>query len=57
MCTTSTECKAVIIVMLTVMSCMDRHMISWNLGWVWFDLVGLVKVGLFRLWVGHGETL
>jgi hypothetical protein len=56
MCTTSTECKIVITVMLTVMSGMDPHMISWNLRWVWFDLVGFVEVGFFRLWVGHGET-
>jgi hypothetical protein len=41
MCTTSVECKIVIIVMLTVMSGMDHHMISetcdgfWlSLGWV-----------------------
>jgi hypothetical protein len=57
MCTTSTKCKIVITVMLTVMSGMDPHMISWNLRWVWFGLDGFVKVGFFRLWVGHGETL
>jgi hypothetical protein len=39
-----------------VMSGMDPHMISWNLIWIWFGLVGFVKVGFFRLWVGHGET-
>jgi hypothetical protein len=39
-----------------VMSGMDPHMISWNLRWVWFGLVGFVKVGLFTLWVGHSET-
>jgi hypothetical protein len=33
-CTTSTECKIVIRVVLTVMSSMDPHMISGNLGWV-----------------------
>jgi hypothetical protein len=33
-CTTSTECKTVKIAMLTVMSGMDPHMISGNLGWV-----------------------
>jgi hypothetical protein len=43
MCTTSAECKTVIIAVLTVMSGMDPHMIRWNLGWVWFDLVGLSK--------------
>jgi hypothetical protein len=25
---------------LTVMSSMNPHMIRWNLGWVWFGLVG-----------------
>jgi hypothetical protein len=30
-CTTSVECKTVITVVLTVMSSMDPHMISWNL--------------------------
>jgi hypothetical protein len=34
MCTTSAECKSVITVMLSVMSGMDLHMISGNLGWV-----------------------
>ena len=42
MCTSSAECKTVITAMLTVMSGMDPHMISWNLRWVWFGLVGLV---------------
>jgi hypothetical protein len=56
MCTTSAECKTVITDVLTVMSGMDPHMIRWNLRWVWFDLVGFVEVGFFRLWVGHGET-
>jgi hypothetical protein len=56
MCTTSTECKAVITAVLTIMSGMDPHIISWNLRWVWFGLVGFVEVGFFRLWVGHGET-
>jgi hypothetical protein len=31
-CTTSVECKTIITVMLTVMSGMDRHMISGNPG-------------------------
>jgi hypothetical protein len=31
-CTTSVECKTIITVMLTVMSVMDPHMISGNLG-------------------------
>jgi hypothetical protein len=38
MCTTSVECKTVIIVMLMVMSNMDPHMISENLGWVLLSL-------------------
>jgi hypothetical protein len=37
-CTTSAECKTVIIIMLTVMSGMDPHMISGNLGWVLLSL-------------------
>jgi hypothetical protein len=57
MCTTSTECKIVITVMLSVISGMDPHMISGNLGWVfvksWLDCV---EVDFIRLWVGHGET-
>jgi hypothetical protein len=32
-CTTFVECKTVITVVLTVMSGMDPHMISGNLGW------------------------
>jgi hypothetical protein len=39
-CTTSTECKAVITTVLTVMSGMDPHMISGNPE---FGLVGLSK--------------
>ena len=50
MCTTSAECKTVIIAVLTVMSGMDPHMISWNLGWVWFGLVWLV----LSKWVSLG---
>jgi hypothetical protein len=56
-CTISAECKTVITVVLTVMSGIDPHMISGNLGWVfvmsWF---GCVEVGFIRLWVDHGET-
>jgi hypothetical protein len=56
-CTTSAECKTVIIVVLTVMSGMDPHMISGNLGWVFVkSWLGCVEVGFIRLWVGHGET-
>jgi hypothetical protein len=42
MCTTSAECKTVIIVVLTVMSSMDPHMISRT-------RVGLVESGLVSL--------
>jgi hypothetical protein len=56
-CTTSVECKTVITSVLTVMSGMDSHMISWNLGWVGFVWFGwLVEVDFIRLWVGHGVT-
>jgi hypothetical protein len=41
-CTTSVECKTVITAVLMVMSGMDPHMISGNLRWVWFGLVGWV---------------
>jgi hypothetical protein len=48
----------VIIVVLTVMSGMDPHMISGNSGfWFGFGLVGLSKWMFIRLWVGHGEIL
>jgi hypothetical protein len=50
MCTTSAECKTVITAMLTVMSGMDPHMISWNLRWVWIGLVWLV----LSKWVSLG---
>jgi hypothetical protein len=57
MCTTSVECKVVIIAVLTVMSAMDPHMISGNLGWVFVkSWLGCIEVGFIRLWVGHGET-
>jgi hypothetical protein len=56
MCTTFAKCKTVILAVLTVISDMDPHMISWNLRWVWFGLVGFVEVGFIRLWVGHSET-
>jgi hypothetical protein len=56
-CTTSAECKTIITAVLTVMSSMDPHMISWNLRWVWFVWIGwIVEVDLIRLWVGHGVT-
>jgi hypothetical protein len=56
MCTKSAECKTAMRAVLMVMSGMDPHMISWNLRCVRFDLVGLVEVGFFWLWVGHGGT-
>jgi hypothetical protein len=56
-CTTSVECKTVTTVMLTVMSGMDPHMISGNLGWVFLkSWLGCVEVGFIRLWVVHSET-
>jgi hypothetical protein len=56
-CTTSVECKTIITVVLTVMSGMDAHMISGNLGWVLVkSWLGCVEVGFIRLWVSHGET-
>jgi hypothetical protein len=48
--TTSVECKTVITAVLTVMSGMDPHMISWNLRWVWIGLVWLVLLK----WVSLG---
>jgi hypothetical protein len=57
MCTTSVECKTVITAALTVMSGLDPHMISGNLGWVMVkSWVGLYLRGIIRLWVSHGET-
>jgi hypothetical protein len=49
-CTISVECKTVITAVLTVMSGMDPHMISWNLRLVWFSLVGLSKWILLGGW-------
>jgi hypothetical protein len=47
MCTTSVECKTVITAVLTVLSGMDRHMISGNTGMGNGDvLVGLCQSGL-----------
>jgi hypothetical protein len=57
-CTTSVECKTVITAVLTVMSGMDPHMISGNMGWVFVkSWLGCVEVSFIRLWVSHGETL
>jgi hypothetical protein len=48
MCTTSAECKTVKTVMLTIMSGMDPHMISGNLGWVMVkSWVGMCRSGLY----------
>jgi hypothetical protein len=48
MCTTSAECKTILIVVLTVMSGMDPYMISGNLGWIFFkSWLGCVKVGFY----------
>jgi hypothetical protein len=48
MCTTSAECKIVIAAVLMVMSGMDPHMISGNLGWVMVkSWVGLCHSGLY----------
>jgi hypothetical protein len=56
-CTTYAKCKTVITAALMVMSGMDPHMISGNLGWVFVkSWLGCVEVGFIRLWVGHGET-
>jgi hypothetical protein len=57
MCTTSVDCKTIIIAMLTVMSGVDPHMISGT----WYEFlvkswVGLCQSGFTRLLVGHGET-
>jgi hypothetical protein len=56
-CTTSAKCKTVITAVLTIMSSMDPHMISGNLGWVFVkSWLGCVEVGFIRLWVSRGET-
>jgi hypothetical protein len=55
-CTTSAECKTVITAVLTVMSGMDPHMISWNLRLVWVLVGWFVEVDFIRLWVDHGVT-
>jgi hypothetical protein len=56
-CITSAECKTVITAMLTVMSDMEPHMISGNLGWVMVKYwAGLYQRGIIWLWVSHGET-
>jgi hypothetical protein len=52
MCKTSAECKTVITAVLTVMSSMDRHMISGT--WDWFGLVWLVLLKWDSL--GYGSV-
>jgi hypothetical protein len=48
MCTTSTECKTIITAVLMLMSGMDPHMISENLGWVFvMSWLGCVEVGFY----------
>jgi hypothetical protein len=48
MCTTSAECKTVITAVLTVMSGMDPHMISGNIGMGnGYVLVGLCQSGFY----------
>jgi hypothetical protein len=57
MCTTSTKCKTIMTVMLTVMSDMDPHMISETCdGFSVKSWVGLCRSEFIRLWVGHSET-
>jgi hypothetical protein len=47
-CTTSVECKTVITTVLTVMSGMDPHMISGNIGMGnGYVLVGLCRSGFY----------
>jgi hypothetical protein len=63
MCTTSTDYKTVITVVLTIMSSMDPHMISGNLGRIglvglfplarlilYSQLCGVIDVSLLRYW-------
>jgi hypothetical protein len=54
MCTTSAECKTVITAMLMVMSGMNPHMISGNLGWVF--LLSLGWVGSKWILLGCGSV-
>jgi hypothetical protein len=47
-CTTSAECKTIIIVVLTIMSGMDPHMISGNIGMGNdYVLIGLCQSGFY----------
>jgi hypothetical protein len=47
MCTTSAECRTVMIVVLTVMSDMDHHTIRVTQSWYGWD-VGMVGQSFFR---------
>jgi hypothetical protein len=48
MCTTSVECKTIIIAVLMVKSGMDPHMISGDFGWFGKILGGQDHMFLFR---------
>jgi hypothetical protein len=60
-CTTSAECKTIIIAMLIVMSGMDPHMISGNLGWVfvksWLGCVELFFLGCGSVMVSLRDAI
>jgi hypothetical protein len=51
-CTTFAECKTIITVMLMVMSGMNIHMISGNLGWVFLLSLGWVVLKWILLGCG-----
>jgi hypothetical protein len=56
MCTTSTECKVVMKVVLMVKSGMDPHMISRDTGW-FRNGMGLVRIGhSVTLWCDGGQV-
>jgi hypothetical protein len=55
MCTTSIECKTIITVVLTIMSRMDPHKISENLGR--FGLFGLIPLARSILCSGLYEVI
>jgi hypothetical protein len=56
--TTSAKCKTVITPVLTVLSGMEPHMISGNIGMGNGHILGwdMSKWNFIRLWVSHGET-
>jgi hypothetical protein len=51
-CTTSTKCKTIITIVLTVMSSMYPHMISGNFGWVFLLSLGWVVLKWILLGCG-----